>query len=139
MSGSTGVVEGHYCSRYGGLPLADSDGFINICNSARVRSAISILLPEAVLHLAGQSSVALSFENPASTFAVNFSGDRILLERGANGRLATLAPMKSAAWARFSIRCFNWPAWMLTSKSFRGCSGRMSSVEWSEVPAGSST
>jgi GDP-4-dehydro-6-deoxy-D-mannose reductase len=80
VTGSRGVLGTHYCSRYGGLPFADSNGLVDICDSARVRSAIATMRPEAVLHLAAQSSVALSFEDPASTFAVNFSGTFHLLE-----------------------------------------------------------
>jgi GDP-4-dehydro-6-deoxy-D-mannose reductase len=38
------------------------------------------LEPEAVLHLAAQSSVAASFEDPEATFAVNFSGTLHLLQ-----------------------------------------------------------
>jgi|HubBroStandDraft_1064217.scaffolds.fasta_scaffold405951_1 GDP-D-mannose dehydratase len=58
VTGSRGVVGAHYCSRYGGFPLADSYGLVDICDSARVRSAIATMLPEAVLHLAAQSAVA---------------------------------------------------------------------------------
>jgi len=67
VTGSNGVVGRHFCSRYGGAPLA-------------VYATIASLMPDAVLHLAAQSSVASSFENPAVTYDVNFLGTLNVLE-----------------------------------------------------------
>lgn len=80
VTGSNGVVGRHFRSQYGGTPLADLNGAIDIRDSKRVYSAIASLMPDAVLHLAAQSSVASSFENPAATFEVNFLGTLNVLE-----------------------------------------------------------
>ncbi len=64
----------------------DQDGVVDLCDAARVRSAVASLMPEAVLHLAAQSSVASSFDDPAATFSINFSGTLNLLQAlSANG------------------------------------------------------
>ena len=80
MTGSSGFVGRHFCSRYGGVSLIDENGPVDLCDAARVRPAVARAAPQAVLHLAAQSSVASSFANPASTFAVNFLGTLNLLE-----------------------------------------------------------
>jgi GDP-4-dehydro-6-deoxy-D-mannose reductase len=80
VTGSGGFVGGHFCSRYGGIPFEDQDGAVDLCDGRRVRSAIASLMPEAVLHLAAQSSVASSFDDPDSTFNVNFMGTLNLLQ-----------------------------------------------------------
>jgi GDP-4-dehydro-6-deoxy-D-mannose reductase len=45
-----------------------------------MRDAVARARPEAVIHLAGQSSAARSFEDPEGTFAANVGGTRHLLE-----------------------------------------------------------
>lgn len=79
VTGHRGFVGKHFCNAYGGMPLADEDGVIDICDSKRVSSAIVAAVPEAVLHLAAQSSVAESFQNPQATINVNFLGTLNLL------------------------------------------------------------
>ena len=79
MTGNGGFVGRHFCSLYGGLPLADDQGAVDIQDARRVESAMDALKPEAVLHLAAQSSVVASFEDPSSTFSVNFIGTFNLL------------------------------------------------------------
>ncbi|MGB6687375.1 MAG: GDP-mannose 4,6-dehydratase [Terracidiphilus sp.] len=80
VTGSSGFVGRHFCSRYGGISLTDENGQVDLCDAARVRQAVTRAAPEAVLHLAAQSSVVSSFADPASTFAVNFLGTLNLLE-----------------------------------------------------------
>jgi len=80
VTGYSGFVGLHYRSRFGGVPFEDQQGAVDLCDAERVRSAVSTLMPEAVLHLAAQSSVAASFEEPAKTFAVNFFGTLNLLQ-----------------------------------------------------------
>jgi GDP-4-dehydro-6-deoxy-D-mannose reductase len=80
VTGSSGFVGKHFCSAYGGVPLADEDGFVDLCNSARVHSAVAASVPEAVLHLAAQSSVAQSFSDPMATISTNFLGTLNLLQ-----------------------------------------------------------
>ena len=80
VTGSSGFVGRHFCSRYGGIPFDDNDGEVDLRDPKRVQSAVAALMPEAVLHLAAQSSVAFSFQDPASIFAVNFLGTLNLLQ-----------------------------------------------------------
>ena len=80
VTGGSGFVGTHLRARYGGIPFADHDGRVDLCDAQRVRSAIAELKPAAVLHLAAQSSVAASFADPASTFSVNFHGTLNLLQ-----------------------------------------------------------
>jgi GDP-4-dehydro-6-deoxy-D-mannose reductase len=80
VTGSHGFVGRHFCRRFGGSPLADAQGPVDLRDPARLRSAIALARPEAVLHLAAQSSVAASFENPEVTLSVNFLGTLHLLE-----------------------------------------------------------
>jgi GDP-4-dehydro-6-deoxy-D-mannose reductase len=80
VTGGSGFVGRHFCARYGGVPLVDQDGEVDLREARRVQSAVSALMPEAVLHLAALSSVASSFEDPASTFSVNFLGTLNLLQ-----------------------------------------------------------
>jgi GDP-4-dehydro-6-deoxy-D-mannose reductase len=80
VTGSSGFVGRHFCRRFGGIPLVDADGPVDLRDPARVRSAVESARPQTVLHLAAQSSVAASFENPEATFSVNFLGTLHLLE-----------------------------------------------------------
>lgn len=80
VTGCGGFVGRHFCSRYGGVALEDHGGAIDLRDAQRVRSAITDIGPQEVLHLAAQSSVAASFEDPAATFAVNFFGTLNLLQ-----------------------------------------------------------
>ena len=47
---------------------------VDITDPAKIAAAFQAADPEAVIHLAAQSSVARSFEDPLSTFRVNFLG-----------------------------------------------------------------
>jgi GDP-D-mannose dehydratase len=80
VTGSSGFVGRHFCSRYGGVPFEDQDGAVDLCDTRRVQSAVAALMPTAVLHLAAQSSVAASFHDPLGTLAVNFLGTLNLLQ-----------------------------------------------------------
>jgi len=80
VTGNQGFVGRHFCSSYGGVSLEDKNGAIDLRDAPRVRSAVAALAPEAVLHLAAQSSVAESFQDPSTTMAVNFLGTLNLLE-----------------------------------------------------------
>ena len=62
------------CSGPGG------SGELEITSAAAVEARIRESLPEAVIHLAGISSVARSHEHPSATFAVNVLGAANLLE-----------------------------------------------------------
>jgi len=80
VTGSGGFVGRHFCSRYGGVALDDQDGAVDLCDAVRVRCAVARVMPEGVLHLAAQSSVATSFEDPAATISVNLLGTLHLLQ-----------------------------------------------------------
>ena len=80
VTGHDGFVGSHFCSAYGGIPLADHEGLVDLRDAARLHSAVAALAPEAVLHLAAQSSVAQSFSNPMETLSVNLLGTLNLLQ-----------------------------------------------------------
>jgi len=80
VTGYDGFVGSHFCSAYGGIPLADHEGLVDLRDAARVHSAIAALAPEAVLHLAAQSSVPQSFSDPMETLSINFLGTLNLLQ-----------------------------------------------------------
>ena len=80
VTGSSGLVGRHFRAHCGGIPLADANGRVDLRDRERVRSAVAAIQPQAVLHLAAQSSVAHSFEDPSSTMEVNYFGTSHLLE-----------------------------------------------------------
>lgn len=80
VTGSSGFVGRHFVRLYGGVSLDDEAGIVDLCDAARVGASIASLQPQAVLHLAAQSSVASSFRDPSATFAVNFIGTLNLLQ-----------------------------------------------------------
>ncbi len=80
VTGDAGFVGRHFCSRYGGIALADQLGRVDLCDAPRVHAAVAATMPAAVLHLAARSSVAESFKNPLVSYQVNFLGTLNLLE-----------------------------------------------------------
>lgn len=61
------------------VPLA-LDGEVDVRDAERVRKAVERILPEAVIHLAAQSFVPASFQNPQETYEINFLGTLNLLQ-----------------------------------------------------------
>jgi GDP-4-dehydro-6-deoxy-D-mannose reductase len=60
-----------------GWPAADGQGAskpIDVTDAAAVRDVVEAARPDAIIHLAGLSSVAASHRDPARTFAVNTLG-----------------------------------------------------------------
>lgn len=53
---------------------------IDLVDGASIRDTVSELKPDRVIHLAAQSFVPASFENPADTFEINVMGSIHLLE-----------------------------------------------------------
>ena len=53
---------------------------LDICNSSDTDSIIKQIKPDIIYHLAGQSSVAVSWKNPQLTVDVNIKGAVNLLE-----------------------------------------------------------
>jgi GDP-4-dehydro-6-deoxy-D-mannose reductase len=62
-----------------GIPL-EGWHVADLRESAAVALAVALAQPDAVVHLAGQSSAARSLEDPAATFAANVTGTRHLLD-----------------------------------------------------------
>lgn len=62
-----------------GVPL-ESWHMADLRDPAAVARAVGLARPSAVVHLAGQSSAARSFGDPAATFEANVTGTRNLLE-----------------------------------------------------------
>ena len=64
---------------------------VDLRDATAVRAAVSGVRPDAVVHLAAQSSVPESFRDPPTTFAVNFDGTYNLLvalrDAGFKGRM----------------------------------------------------
>jgi GDP-4-dehydro-6-deoxy-D-mannose reductase len=80
ITGRSGFVGQHFSSRYGGVSFASASDAVDLRDPVSVRSAVASVSPDAVLHLAAQSSVASSFDNPTKTFDVNFFGTLHLLQ-----------------------------------------------------------
>lgn len=80
VTGHSGFVGRHFCARFGGIPLTYEGGAVDLRNAEQTRQAVSVLMPDAVLHLGAQSSVATSFATPETTLAVNFGGTLNLLQ-----------------------------------------------------------
>ncbi len=89
VTGAGGFVGGHLVPTLRtighevvGTALEDRDGFVrlDITDAALTDRVISEVRPDAVFHLAGQSSVSLSWKEPALTYEVNANGTHYLLE-----------------------------------------------------------
>ncbi|MFT5441278.1 MAG: GDP-4-dehydro-6-deoxy-D-mannose reductase [Myxococcota bacterium] len=81
LTGASGFVGSRLLPRLveaGHTPVPAGDE-LDIRDSAKVQHAIAGATPDAVIHLAAQSSVAGSWRDPASCFRVNYLGTRNLL------------------------------------------------------------
>ncbi len=97
ITGGAGFVAGHLIRRL--LQNRDADIYAGVLNDRErellgdqqsvgldvtdpmmVRQAVSRIRPDRIFHLAAQSSVALSFEQPELTYRVNVEGTANLLE-----------------------------------------------------------
>ncbi|XXF80093.1 GDP-mannose 4,6-dehydratase [Myxococcaceae bacterium GXIMD 01537] len=92
VTGADGFVGRHLCAhlRASGDEVVEAHGpraegvsstalHVDIAEQAAVREAVATAQPEAVIHLAGFSSVAKSHQNPARVYAVNTLGTVHLL------------------------------------------------------------
>jgi GDP-4-dehydro-6-deoxy-D-mannose reductase len=81
LTGASGFV-GRYVKAAipGCLPLTEAGKSVDLRDAPHVDSVVRALQPEAVIHLAAQSSVAHSFCSPRETYEVNFLGLLNLLE-----------------------------------------------------------
>jgi GDP-4-dehydro-6-deoxy-D-mannose reductase len=82
VTGGAGFVGQHLAARLerAGCEVVATDRELDVADGAAVAHALARIAPAAVVHLAAQSSVALSWRDPALTYRVNFQGALSLLE-----------------------------------------------------------
>lgn len=79
-TGLSGFV-GSYCAQQlGAVSLAHNGRRVDLRNPEQVRAALAEAMPDAVIHLAGQSFVPASLIDPSLTYQVNFHGTLNLLQ-----------------------------------------------------------
>jgi GDP-4-dehydro-6-deoxy-D-mannose reductase len=79
VTGLSGFVGSHCAELLPAVDLAHG-GWVDLRDAQRVRAAVKAAAPEAVIHLAAQSSVPASIEDPKQTYEINFFGTLNLLE-----------------------------------------------------------
>jgi len=91
LTGASGFVGGFVQRQVPCIPFDCSGQQVDLRDPVQVRSAIEQLRPDAIIHLAGQSFVPASFDNPRETYDINFLGTLNLLgalkESGFRGRM----------------------------------------------------
>lgn len=91
LTGSHGFVGKHFLQLQPAFALEDEKGEIELRDAERVERFIARTRPEAVVHLAAQSFVPRSFEDPKETLDINFFGTFNLLnalkKAGFKGRM----------------------------------------------------
>lgn len=80
LTGANGFVGMHFAATASCVPLADGDGPIDLLDEARITEFIAAARPDAVVHLAGQTSVPEAFRDPRGTIEVNLLGTLNLLQ-----------------------------------------------------------
>lgn len=91
VTGLSGFVGSFCAEQFAAVNLTYEDRVADVRVLDEVRAAIGATQPDAVIHLAGQSSVPASIEDPAETYRTNFEGTLNLLlalnDCGFRGRL----------------------------------------------------
>ena len=77
LTGANGFVGRYVRAALPCIPLPDG---LDLRDRAALTAAVAAIQPDTVLHLAAQSFVPASFENPRETFDINFYGTLNLLE-----------------------------------------------------------
>ncbi|MFO1463181.1 MAG: GDP-mannose 4,6-dehydratase [bacterium] len=99
VTGSHGFVGSHFLGVYGGVGLSEDGTKVDIRDPKAVERRVSEVQPEAVLHLAAQTFVPSSFEDPFLTYQVNFFGTFNLLaalkKTGFRGRMLFVGSAES--------------------------------------------
>lgn len=82
VTGAAGFVGRHLVPRLEaeGHPVARTDSETDVTDPAAVEAAVRRTDPDAIFHLAAQSSVAISWKQPELTYRVNYLGTRSVLE-----------------------------------------------------------
>jgi GDP-4-dehydro-6-deoxy-D-mannose reductase len=85
VTGASGFVGGFLAPRLraDGWDVVGCDQEVDVTDASAVARHVAQVAPDAIIHLAAQSSVALSWQNPALTYRVNFLGSRSILEAAA--------------------------------------------------------
>jgi len=79
LTGASGFVGGFVQQAVPSVPLTLNGRDVDLRNARDMQDAIEQIQPDAVLHLAAQSFVPRSFEDPLETFEINFLGTYNLL------------------------------------------------------------
>lgn len=79
LTGASGFVGGFVQQATRCVPLTLAGKEVDLRDGHAVTDAVSRIRPDAVLHLAAQTFVPRSFENPVETFEINFLGTYNLL------------------------------------------------------------
>lgn len=76
VTGASGFVGGHLLPvlRRAGWQVFAADREVDVTRESELRSAFRESRPDAVIHLAAQSSVAASLDDPIESFRINFLG-----------------------------------------------------------------
>jgi len=114
VTGLTGFVGSYLAGQEGVFDLCVDGRLADLRVAGEVEAAVAAVQPQAVIHLAAQSSVGISLEDPRQTFDVNFGGTLNLLGalranlRSMKSPRTALGPepsMSSATRSRKKNRC----------------------------------